>query len=53
MCLQPYDELGSVATESPDELKRIVDNIYKIAKIQVSMVTSKQPMVARNFVRIF
>lgn len=53
MCLQPYDELGSVATESPDELKRIVDNIYKIAKIQVSMVTSKQPMVTRNFVRLF
>uniref|UniRef100_A0A1Q3EX50 C2H2-type domain-containing protein n=1 Tax=Culex tarsalis TaxID=7177 RepID=A0A1Q3EX50_CULTA len=41
MCLQPYDELGSVATESPDELKRIVDNIYKIAKIQVTPTGGK------------
>lgn len=37
MCLLPFDELGSIETESPEELKRIVDNVYKIAKIEVSL----------------
>lgn len=41
MCLQPFDELGSVATESPEELRRIVDNIFKIAKIQVTPTGGK------------
>ncbi|XP_055591203.1 zinc finger protein 91-like [Uranotaenia lowii] len=35
MCLQPFEELGSIETESSEELKRIVENVYKIAKIEV------------------
>ena len=35
MCLLPFDELGSIETESPEELKRIVENVYKIARIEV------------------
>lgn len=35
MCLLPFDELSSIGTASAEELKRIVDNIYKIAKIEV------------------
>lgn len=38
MCLLPFDELGSIETASPEELKRIVENAYKIAKIEVSTV---------------
>uniref|UniRef100_A0A182JBY7 C2H2-type domain-containing protein n=2 Tax=Anopheles atroparvus TaxID=41427 RepID=A0A182JBY7_ANOAO len=41
MCLLPFDELGSIGSESPEELKRIVDNIYKIAKIEVKPVNGK------------
>ncbi|XP_058463812.1 RB-associated KRAB zinc finger protein-like [Malaya genurostris] len=35
MCLLPFEELGSIETESPEELKRIVENAYKIAKIEI------------------
>ncbi|XP_055526854.1 zinc finger E-box-binding homeobox 1-like [Wyeomyia smithii] len=41
MCLQPYEELGSIETESPEELKRIVDNVFKIAKIEISPTGGK------------
>ncbi|XP_053676112.1 zinc finger protein 649-like [Anopheles nili] len=41
MCLLPFDELGSIGTESAEELKRIVDNIYKIAKIEIKPVSGK------------
>ncbi|KXJ74830.1 hypothetical protein RP20_CCG012890 [Aedes albopictus] len=41
MCLLPFDELGSIETESPEELKRIVDNVYKIAKIEVTPSNGK------------
>ncbi|XP_058118455.1 zinc finger protein 599-like [Anopheles ziemanni] len=41
MCLQSFDELGSIGSESPEELKRIVDNIFKIAKIEVKAVNGK------------
>ncbi|XP_052873318.1 zinc finger protein 319-like [Anopheles cruzii] len=41
MCLLPFDELGSIGSESPEELKRIVDNIYKIAKIEVKPADGK------------
>lgn len=41
MCLLPFDELGSIETESPEELKRIVDNVYKIAKIEITPSNGK------------
>uniref|UniRef100_A0A182MF77 C2H2-type domain-containing protein n=1 Tax=Anopheles culicifacies TaxID=139723 RepID=A0A182MF77_9DIPT len=41
MCLLPFEELSSIGTESAEELKRIVDNIYKIAKIEVKPVGGK------------
>ncbi|XP_055629467.1 zinc finger protein 805-like isoform X2 [Toxorhynchites rutilus septentrionalis] len=41
MCLLPSDELGSIETESPEELKRIVENIYKIAKIEITPAGGK------------
>ncbi|XP_001688579.2 zinc finger protein 599 [Anopheles gambiae] len=41
MCLLPFDELSSIGTASAEELKRIVDNIYKIAKIEVKPVDGK------------
>uniref|UniRef100_A0A182P8F6 C2H2-type domain-containing protein n=1 Tax=Anopheles epiroticus TaxID=199890 RepID=A0A182P8F6_9DIPT len=41
MCLLPSDELSSIGPESAEELKRIVDNIYKIAKIEVKPVDGK------------
>lgn len=42
MCLLPFDELGSIETASPEELKRIVENAYKIAKIEVSTEGKKK-----------
>uniref|UniRef100_A0A182YA50 C2H2-type domain-containing protein n=1 Tax=Anopheles stephensi TaxID=30069 RepID=A0A182YA50_ANOST len=41
MCLLPFEELSSIGTDSAEELKRIVDNIYKIAKIEVKPVNGK------------
>uniref|UniRef100_A0A182RKZ6 C2H2-type domain-containing protein n=1 Tax=Anopheles funestus TaxID=62324 RepID=A0A182RKZ6_ANOFN len=41
MCLLPFEELSSIGPESAEELKRIVDNIYKIAKIEVKPVDGK------------
>ncbi|XP_050079609.1 zinc finger protein 599-like [Anopheles maculipalpis] len=41
MCLLPFEELSSIGTDSVEELKRIVDNIYKIAKIEVKPVNGK------------
>ncbi|XP_035786690.1 B-cell CLL/lymphoma 6 member B protein-like [Anopheles albimanus] len=41
MCLLPCDELGSIGSESPEELARIVDNIFKIAKIEVKPQNGK------------
>ncbi|XP_058834551.1 zinc finger protein 226-like [Topomyia yanbarensis] len=41
MCLLPFDELGSIETESPEELKRIVENAYKIAKIELCPIGGK------------
>ncbi|XP_053688286.1 zinc finger E-box-binding homeobox 2-like [Sabethes cyaneus] len=41
MCLQSYEELGAIETESSEELKRIVDNMFKIAKIEISPTGGK------------
>lgn len=41
MCLLPFDELGSIETASPEELKRIVENAYKIAKIEITPSSGK------------
>uniref|UniRef100_A0A182SV37 C2H2-type domain-containing protein n=1 Tax=Anopheles maculatus TaxID=74869 RepID=A0A182SV37_9DIPT len=41
MCLLPFEELSSIGTDSAEELKRIVDNIFKIAKIEVKPIDGK------------
>uniref|UniRef100_A0A182MYF2 C2H2-type domain-containing protein n=1 Tax=Anopheles dirus TaxID=7168 RepID=A0A182MYF2_9DIPT len=41
MCLQPAEELGSIGSDSAEELKRIVDNIFKIAKVEIKPVDGK------------